>query len=205
MLKKILFAAALLWLWAFNAHAAQEAPYEAGKHYIIVSDQKTEQNEIREFYSYWCGHCFSLQEQFEYLQKRFESKAKFVLNPIDLMGGPMGPETQKGYAVALLMGLDKTYSKDLFDLIHVQGKAPRSHKDMVDFFASIGVPEEKFEQDYGSFAISGIISGYNSWVKKTKIDAVPELVVNGKYKLVMEAFDNMDDLAKLIEYLLTLD
>ena len=197
---------AVLALSALSAAGpAPAADYQADVHYKKVADDRTEEREIREFFSFWCGHCHALHGQFAALAEKFSGRASFIYNPIEMLGGPMGAETQKGYAVALLLGMDAMYSERLFELIHVQHKYPRSHQDMANFFASLGVPLTRFEQEYNSFALAGLVSGYNSWVRKAGIEAVPELLVNGKYLVIMEAFDSADDLAALIEYLLDLE
>lgn len=204
MLKYFVSAVLCCVLSMFNAYAAS-SQYKEGVHYEVVADERTPNNEIREFYSYWCGHCFAMQEDFEFLKNTFKGRADFVRNPVDLLGGNMGPETQIGFAVAKSMGLEDVYNRELFTNMHVNNLLPQSHSDMLDFFESIGVPRQKAEQGYNSFITLGMISDYNQWVEKTKIDAVPELIVNGKYKLTMSAFNSIQEMVPLIEYLFTID
>ena len=52
-----LFAAFLL-LFSHISFATTEPRFVEGRDYVVATQTRTEKNEIREFYSYWCGHCF---------------------------------------------------------------------------------------------------------------------------------------------------
>lgn len=187
------------------ATSVQATTYEEGTHYEKRSEIKSKTPEIREFYSYWCGHCFSMQDMFHRIADKFKDKAKFVRNPVDLMGGAMGPESQKALAVATLIGIDEEFSNTLFKSMHQEGKIPHSINDFVYIFEQLGIPEDKFNRDYISFPVQGMVASWNKATEDLNIDAVPEIVVNGKYVVNMSAVNNEEELINVIDYVLTLD
>ena len=191
-----------LCLTSIQANAIE---YKAGVHYEIVSQQKTQKSEIREFFSFWCGHCFAMQANFKYLQDHYKGKVDFVLNPVSLLGGSMGPLSQQAYASALVLGVEDQFTKTLFSNMHIDGNIPMSKADFFIFFESIGIAKTKLEHTFDSFAVLGYVQSYNKATETSKIDAVPELVVNGMYKINMGEFETINDLVPLIDYLLTLN
>ncbi len=208
---KLLRAGSALWcavifsLGLANA-AGTEPKYVEGTHYQVRSEQKSAQPEIREFFSFWCGHCFSLQPLFGRIADTYKDQAVFVKNPVGLLGGPMGPESQRAFAAATLMGLEPEFSAGLFEQMHVKNKIPHSHAQMAEFFArELGIPESRFEKDYNAFPVAGMVSSWDRAVDQYGIDAVPELLVNGKYLAVMESVEGEEELIDLIGYLLTLE
>ena len=66
MFKKLLAIgfAAVTAISILNTAVAADAKYKEGVNYQVRAEKLTEVKEIREFFSFWCGHCFSLQETF---------------------------------------------------------------------------------------------------------------------------------------------
>ncbi|MBQ9275877.1 MAG: thiol:disulfide interchange protein DsbA/DsbL [Succinivibrio sp.] len=187
-----------LWLSA----GVQAANYQEGSDYEIRGELTTVNPEIREFFSFYCGHCFKMQEAFDQVKEHFADRAEFVANPVGLIGGAMGEESQRAFAAAKLMGIEDIFAKELFDAIHVREELPEDHNFYKALFAKLGVSEERLEKQWHSFVVNGLISEFDNFAKGAAIDAVPELLVNGKYLVKMENIDTVDELIELIEYLL---
>ena len=86
--------------WPECQHGKLGAPYEEGVNYEVRTDKLTPYKEIREFFSFWCGHCFALQGDFDRIKDAFPN-ARFERNPVAMLGGPMGPESQRGTKLRL--------------------------------------------------------------------------------------------------------
>lgn len=190
--------------FVFTQQAAAAAEFKEGVHYQVKTDKLTPKKEIREFFSFWCGHCFHLQKDFASIKAAFP-KAAFELNPVSMMGGNMGPESQFGLVIAQNLGLEEIYVKELFKSMHEDGNIPRTHADMVAFANKIGIPSNKFEQEYKSFIVAGKVSRMDKWAEQAGIEAVPEILVNGKYLVTMESVDDVEGLKQIIAYLLDKD
>ena len=117
----------------------------------------------------------------------------------------MGPESQRALVVAKNMGIEDLYVKELFNQMHNEGNIPMSHEQMTQFMTSIGMPKDKFDREFNSFPVIGAVAQFDKWAKDADIDAVPEILVNGKYLVTMESVSDLQELIDLIGYLLEKD
>lgn len=186
-----------------NSAMAADA-YKEGTHYQVRSEKVTKTKEIREFFSFWCGHCFAMQGDFDTIAKAFP-KARFERNLVAALGGMMGPESQRAFVISQNLGIEDLFVKKLFERIHVDHEMTMEHRELVSFMASIGVPQDKFEREFNAFPVIGKVALLDKWAKDAGIEAVPELLVNGKYLVTMESVDTVDELIALIDYLLNKD
>lgn len=197
-------AFALLILSVFFISSAQARDYKEGQDYEIRATNKTVEPEIREFFSFFCSHCFAMEKPFSQMADFFKGKAKFIVNPVGLIGGDVGVESQKAYAVAINLEIEDELKEELFNRIHVKQDIPEDHDYFVELFESLGVPSEKYEQIYNSFVTQAKVAEYDRHTKEMKIDAVPEIVVNGKYLVKTDNLESIEDYEALVSYLLTL-
>ena len=197
-------AFALLVLSIFFISSAQARDYKEGLDYEIRATNKTVEPEIREFFSFFCSHCFAMEKPFSQMAEFFKGKAKFIVNPVGLIGGDVGVESQKAYAVAINLEIENELKEELFNRIHVKQDIPEDHDYFVELFESLGVPSEKYEQIYNSFVTQAKVAEYDRHTKEMKIDAVPEIVVNGKYLVKTDNLESIEDYEALVAYLLTL-
>ena len=194
----------LLVLSIFFISSAQARDYKEGQDYEIRATNKTVEPEIREVFSFFCSHCFAMEKPFSQMAEFFKGKAKFIVNPVGLIGGDVGVESQKAYAVAINLEIENELKEELFNRIHVKQDIPEDHDYFVELFESLGVPSEKYEQIYNSFVTQAKVAEYDRHTKEMKIDAVPEIVVNGKYLVKTDNLESIEDYEALVAYLLTL-
>lgn len=197
-------AFALLVLSIFFISSAQARDYKEGLDYEIRATNKTVEPEIREFFSFFCSHCFAMEKPFSQMSEFFKGKAKFIVNPVGLIGGDVGVESQKAYAVAINLEIEDELKEELFNRIHVKQDIPEDHDYFAELFESLGVPSEKYEQIYNSFVTQAKVAEYDRHTKEMKIEAVPEIVVNGKYLVKTDNLESIEDYESIVSYLLTL-
>ena len=197
-------AFALLVLSIFFISSAQARDYKEGLDYEVRATNKTVEPEIREFFSFFCSHCFAMEKPFSQMAEFFKGKAKFIVNPVGLIGGDVGVESQKAYAVAINLEIEDELKEELFNRIHVKQDIPEDHDYFAELFESLGVPSEKYEQIYNSFVTQAKVAEYDRHTKEMKIDAVPEIVVNGKYLVKTDNLESIEDYESIVSYLLTL-
>lgn len=197
-------AFALLVLSIFFISSAQARDYKEGLDYEIRATNKTVEPEIREFFSFFCSHCFAMEKPFSQMAEFFKGKAKFIVNPLGLIGGDVGVESQKAYAVAINLEIEDELKEELFNRIHVKQDIPEDHDYFAELFESLGVPSEKYEQIYNSFVTQAKVAEYDRHTKEMKIEAVPEIVVNGKYLVKTDNLESIEDYESIVSYLLTL-
>ena len=202
MLRKLIAAAALV--MAALAQPSQAADYKEGEDYAVLDLPKTESPEIREFFSFYCGHCFQMQKPFAQLAETYKDKAKFEMNPVNVLGGDMGVASEQAYAVAVVEGVGEEFARDFFDAIHVKQENPVMADYFIQKLEEVGVPREKASAELNSFVVKGMTAKWDKTMTDAKIEAVPEIIVNGKYQVKMEKLNTEDDLIKVVGYLLTL-
>ena len=202
-----LLAAAWLILGVGSAVAADPPKtFAEGTYYEVRATEKSAEPEIELFFSFWCGHCFGMQEQFGTVAQHFlrTGKVRFLHLPVGILGGEMAVQSQYAFVVAGLHGVQRDFIKQMFDIIHVQNRIPEDHGEFVRMFAAFGVPEETFEQEYNSFLVKAQVARIDRLTDELKVEAVPEIVVNAKYAVNMSKLETVQDLIDVIEYLLTL-
>lgn len=207
MWKKLLAvtcACLMSWGVASSASAAESSKYQEDVHYQVRTDKLTANKEIREFFSFWCGHCFSLQGDFDAIAKAYPH-ARFERNPVAVLGGMMGPETQRAVAVAQNLGIEDLFVHELFTAMHTKHQIPMSHQELSVFMTTLGVSQDKFEREFNSFPVVGKVAQFDKWSNDINLEAVPEILVNGKYLVTMESVNTREELIDLVGFLLTKD
>jgi len=203
-----LFALMLLPVMAFAAN------YTEGEHYTKVNEEITAKPEVREFFSFYCGHCFNFEPFMATLKTSLPEGATFEMNHVDFLRAA-SPKVQqmlsKAVVVAHQMGLEKKVIAALFNYIHVQKAVFTSEKDIRNVFVLNGADGEKFDKLMKSF---GVVSKANAmkkqqdyFAKKGALKGVPAVIVNGKYRVDAQGLDKnnfQQDYIDLVKHLLTL-
>lgn len=204
MFKNALKVVLSLLVCVFFSNSVSAKEYKLGTDYKIVTENITTTPQIREFFSFFCSHCFALDPSFNEIKKAFEGKAEYIYNPVGIIGGDVGVETQRAYAVALNIGISEELREELFERIHVKEQYPEDPSYFADLFESLGVSKDRYEQESKSFITAAKISEFDRYTKEYGIEAVPEIVVNGKYLAMTDNIDTAEQYIDLIKYLLTL-
>lgn len=205
MLKKLIaLGVATCLVFSFST-VVKAKEYKEGIDYEIRADVKSEKPEIREFFSFFCGHCFMMREQFSNVKEYFKGKADFIMNPVYVLGGDIGVYSETAYAVAKVAGVEEEFSADLFKAIHIDNEEPQNLDYFIKKLEEVGVPADKAMQSYNSFVVKGLVASWDKMVEYAKIEAVPEIMINGRYVVKMDDIDSVQDLNDVISYLLTLN
>jgi len=189
---------------ATAAVAAEEhARFAVDTHYKIldvpgnVSDPS--KVEVREFFSYACPHCYSLEPA---VDKWLESKPDYI----DYVRTPVlflrnAEPLARAYFVEETLGLVDEIHAPLFDAIHKHREPLFSEPALANFFRKYDVEPDKFNRLYSSFGVSTKVRQAEALTKEYKIPGVPNFVVNGKYLVLRENLKTTDELFEVIEYL----
>lgn len=198
-MKKILFFLAAM-LMIPMVHAAPE--FKEGVNYDVVNQTGSAQPEVMEFFSYYCPHCATFEPIVEQLQATLPKNVPFKKNPVNFMGGEMGPEMQRAYAVASLLNVEAKLTPAIFNKIHVQRQPPMSRDDVKQIFVDNGVPADEFDGAVDSFAVSGMVSQFDRNMQTYKVRGVPAFLVNGKYMVKIESITSQAQFNQLVQFLL---
>lgn len=192
----------LLVVSSFSVANAEESKFKEGEHYrSIESNQLSETQEMKEFFSYYCGHCFMFRSVWDGLKSSYP-KVEFKKVPVAFLGGPNGPLSQKAFAVASTLEVEEAFTNELFNQIHKMRKTELSAESLADIAAYVGADRAAFLQSFNSFMALSMTASYNQETDKNDIAGVPTILVNNKYVILKAEKDEMND---LITYLLTKD
>ena len=181
-MKKFVLGSIATAIFAISGSAIA-ANFVAGKDYTVlpnpgVVDVKGK-IEVREFFWYGCGHCFTLEPHMQAWLRKLPKDVNFVRTPAAM--NSVWEQNARGYYVAEALQIRRKIHLPLFHAIHDKGQQIFDQKSQAQFFVKYGVPEAKFNSLYNSFPITAKVSKANQLAKQYQLTGVPAVVVNGKY------------------------
>jgi len=193
---------------------ASATSYQEGKHYTVVSEQATKNPEVREFFSFYCPHCFKFEPFMASVKTKLPQDVKFEFNHVDFLRGiskKMQQTLSKAVVVAEKMGMERKLMAAIFNYIHVQKAVLTSEKDIRNVFVLNGADGEKFDKLMKSFGVNSkakqMKKKQDYYSKNGGITGVPSVIVNGRYKIEAKELDKNNfeqDYNNLVKYLLAL-
>jgi len=214
-MKKIqqLFMVLFIPLLAFSISACAEK-YTEGKQYTQVNETLSSKTEVREYFSFYCPHCFSSEPFMTAIKKSLPANVKFERNHVDFLRAA-SPKIQamlsKAVVVAEQLHMDEKLINAIFKYLQVQRAIITSEKDIRNIFVLNGVDGNKFDKLMKSFSVNSKAKSMkkhqDTMSKKGALKAVPTIIVNGKYRINTKELDRKnpeEDYKSLVKYLLTL-
>jgi thiol:disulfide interchange protein DsbA len=198
---KRLVIPALLMLFANVAGPAQgQSPaLVAGKDYTEISNgSPLEPAEgkivVEEFFNYICPACNGFEPAFAAWAAKLPPYAKMVRIPATFR--PDFMQYAKAYYAAESFGIvDKTH-RAVYDGVHVSHKLPAegdkpNEERIAEFYSDFGVGKTEFLSAMQSFGVDVKIRRATEHMKKSKVPSTPTLVVNGRYLVKGDSYDEM--------------
>lgn len=200
-------------LTAFSV-SATAAKYTEGKQYTKVSETVSNKVEVREYFSFYCPHCFRFESFMESVKKDLPEGVSFERNHVDFLRAA-SPKIQgmltKAVVVAEQLDMDKKLIDAVFKYIQVQRAVITSEKDIRNIFVLNGADGDKFDKLMKSFSVNSkaklMKKNQDIMSQKRAVTGVPAVIVNGKYRINTQELDKDNfeqDYKNLIAYLLTL-
>lgn len=184
---------------------AQAREYKLGVDYEIKETKLTEKPEIREFFSFFCPHCYEVEQMFTPLNKEFVNKAEVVYTPVWQIGGELGKRTQSAYAVAKKLGKENEIRALLFKRIKQTEGHLQANDDFAYIFDIVGVNAKSYRDELKTAEVKTLISNYNQKIADYGLNSVPQIIVNGKYLINLSNVQDQNDYKNLVSYLLSKD
>jgi len=169
--------------------AAPKRQWEAGKDYQLINPAVPPTSDkvvVTEVFSYACPHCAHFQPYAEDLKAKLPAGAQFELLPA--VFNPAWEPFARAFYTAKSLGLvDKTHQA-LFDAIHRDHQPLHTIEDLANlFYVNYGANAGSFLSTATSFVVEGEMAHGNQLVHDYGIEATPTLIVNGKYRVSMNA------------------
>jgi thiol:disulfide interchange protein DsbA len=195
--------ALLLGLLLPAALMAQPSLYVEGTHYVTLDKpvRTVDPNkiEVTEVFWYGCPHCYAFEPLIEGWEANLPEDVVFVRSP-GMWNQLMEVHAQIYYTAETLGVFDKIHPA-AFRAIHQQGNYLQSEAEVAALFAAHGVSAADFEKAWKSFGVSSSVKKARSNMSAYGIRGVPNLVVNGKYRITGDGTTSQADMLKIVDFL----
>ena len=138
-MKKFLLGSLATAIFAISG-STMAANFVAGKDYSVVANPgKVDvpgKIEVREFFWYGCGHCFTLEPYMQTWLRQLPKDVNFVRTPAAM--NPVWEMNARGYYVSEALGVRKKTHLPLFHAIHDKGQQIFDQQSQAKFFVKYG-------------------------------------------------------------------
>jgi thiol:disulfide interchange protein DsbA len=195
-----------------------------GTHYAVLSPiQPTTvpkgKVEVMEIFSYACPYCNRFQPLVAELERSLPPNAQMVFLPAAFSIAEDFPMFQRAYFTAQVLGVAARTHQAMFDAVWETGelaimdssnqrmKSPLpSIEDAAKFYERVaGVKAATFLATAKSFDVEAKIRAADAQIVAMQIPGTPCLIVNGKYRVIMDNLGSDNDLISLVSYLVGKD
>jgi len=191
------------------------ADYQEEKHYVKVKDIVATAPEVREYFSFYCPHCYSAEPLMASIKKHLPEGTLFVKNHVDFLSGAshkMQKMLTEALVTAQVLDVEESQVAAIFKYIHVHRAVFTSQRDVRNVFVLNGIDGDKFDTAMASEEVANkakIMHDHQDVLSKSGgLTSVPSVIINGKYRIVNKGLDTAnfeEDYNNLVKYLLSLD
>ena len=186
------------------ASEKKQKSYVEGVHYVVldepVATRDNSKIEVVEMFSYGCPHCYEFDSLVKKWSKQQNSEIDFWFFPA-VWNEPMKLFAQAFYAADELNIIDKIHVP-LFTSVVIEQKSIRNENDMINFFVEHGVDENTFIEAFNSMAVESQVKQAELRVREYKPAGVPEIVVNGKYRVDRMRAGGQQEMLAVVDFLI---
>ncbi|QDX82101.1 hypothetical protein B9N43_13100 [Denitratisoma sp. DHT3] len=176
-------------LFLTTATLALAADPVEGKDYVTLNPPQATESpgkiEVTEFFWYGCPHCFHFEGALNQWLKTLPKDVGFRRVPG--AARPWLPGAKLFYALDA-MGLEDKLRAQIFSAIHESRELhPIREAGFAEWLGKKGVDAKKFTDIYNSFTVLSKVKQAEQLNAGHRIDAVPAVVVGGRYRLIEPA------------------
>jgi thiol:disulfide interchange protein DsbA len=199
---------------------AASAHWVEGTNYVVLDQAQPTtvpagKVEVMEVFSYACPFCNEFQPVIHRLESSLPSNARMVFLPASFNASEDWPMFQRAYFAAQSLGIATRTHQAMYDAVWKTGQLaiedPSSHtlkrplpslEDAARCYSRLtGVSPQKFLAAARSFGVETQIRQADAQVMAMQIPGTPCIVVNGKYRVVMDSLSSPDDVISLVKFL----
>ncbi len=182
----------------------KQNPFIAGEHYIVLDKpydtRDSNKIEVVEMFSYSCPHCYEFEPLIRAWSKQQDNDIDFWYFPA-VWNKPMAFFAQAFYA-AVDLNIEEQMHLPLFSAIVIEQKKLNTENNLADFFAKYGVDNRTFTKAFKSPAVNSRVVQAEGRVKSYKPVGVPEIIVNGKYRVDRMRAGGLKKMLAVVDFLI---
>ena len=191
---------------ADQALAANPGGLVPGQDFVEIKDAEpwmplNGKVEVVEVFGYVCPACAAFNPLVTAWKNKLPADVRFSYVP-----APFGPEWNpyaKSFYVADAMGIADRAHDALIRAIHVEQSMPGegdpvNEQAIADFYGKYGANPKEFLSTMNSFSVAGQVNRGRQFMMRTGANSTPTLIVNGKYRVTGDTFEDMLRIAGLL-------
>ena len=201
MTKKILFIFII-----FNSILHADEMFEEGVDYELINSEpslyelkKLEKIVVIEAFWYGCPHCFIFEDYLSKWKIKDDKDVRFINMPV-VFNKTWLLHARAFYTMLELENFQELHKK-FFYAYHEQQRIFPTTDSIINFLGSQGVDKEKVKKIFFSESISKKVQEANYMLETYKIDSVPAMIINDKYKIsgrMAKTYERMLEISKYI-------
>jgi len=173
-----------LTLVTLAAPAARAAPFEELTHYVPITGAPPPaadaRIEVYEFFMWTCPHCMQFEPQ---LQKWLANKpADVAFAKVPAVFNANAALLARAYYALEALGEEQRLNDAFFNAMINERRRLDTEQAITGFVKQFGVDEAKFRDAFNSFAVAAKLRRAEQLAERFRINAVPKLVVDDRYK-----------------------
>jgi cyclophilin family peptidyl-prolyl cis-trans isomerase/predicted DsbA family dithiol-disulfide isomerase len=177
----------------------------AGEHYVVldrpVPTRENSKIEVVEMFSYGCPHCYEFEPLISEWSKQQAGDVDFWVFPV-VWNKAMKLYARAFYAARELSAAEIIHHP-LFTAIVIEQRTISNESELADFFANYGVDKESFVKEFNSTAVINKVRHAEERVRLYKPAGVPEIIVNGKYRIDRMRAGGLTEMLAVVDFLVT--
>ena len=174
-----------------------------GEHYVVldrpVPTRDSSKVEVVEMFSYGCPHCYEFETSVKGWARQQSGDVDFWVFPA-VWNKSMALYAGAFYA-ARELNVEQKIHLPLFTAIVVEQKNIRNEADLAEFFAQHGVDKKAFTDAFNSDEVKTRVKYAEERVRLYKPVGVPEIIVNGKYRIDRMRAGGLTEMLAVADYL----
>ena len=182
----------------------EKMEFVEGEHYVVldkpVATRDSSKVEVVEMFSYGCPHCYEFEPLIKNWSKRQGSDVDFWFSPA-VWNKPMKLLAQAFYTAQELNVVEKIHLP-LFSKVVLEQQSVRNESDLAKLFENHGVDKKDFLQVFNSKNVAQKVQQAEQRVNNYKPVGVPEIVVNGKYRIGRMRAGGQAEMLAVVDFLI---
>lgn len=175
--------------------APASAPLVEGKDYEVLANPGTfapagGRIEVVEVFGYTCPHCAHFEPSLEAWAKKLPKDVNFI--PVPAAFGRPWDSFARAYYAAEQVGVAKRSHAAMFKALHEDGSLPMQNiapDELATFYKQYGVEPDRYIAALKSEAVDQKLAAARAFAKRTQIPGTPSMIINGKYLVTANGFD----------------
>lgn len=185
------------------AETSSVPAFNVNEDYREITAEPAVAKEISEFFSFWCFHCKDFNGRMLDIKKALSGEMPVKLYPVSF-GDEASRWAQLGFFYAQKHQSEVPYLNLMFSLIHEQRVDIKDKEKVAAVINLIGLDDNDFLQHAEDPEYTEQSAAVDRMITHYEINAVPELVVNGKYIPAIYKFNTVEEQTELLRYIANL-